>query len=167
MTDRIEVDFNGITIHYSENEDLWRCASFDVEGKTLSAVKAKVNKLLADARRLARRLAEPIAVFTVDSWSMKASEKGVVTLVESDKKVWLITTKTVWWKGEQREEKARSKIDIEREILDTPEARAVLKDVREKIAALEARIRTEKARIEALPRLTPEMISKLPKEASA
>lgn len=159
MGERIEIDFNGITIHYSENEDVWRCSSFDVDGKTLSAVKAKVNNILADARRLV----EPIAVFTLDSWSNKVSEQGVVTLVESDKKVWLTTTKLAWWKGERRYEKARSKIDVEEAILDTPEARALVAEVVQNVAELEAQIKAEKARVEALPRLTPEMISKLQK----
>lgn len=48
----IETEHNGRKITYAENQDVWRCWAMNVEAKTLTALKSKLDKIDADARRI-------------------------------------------------------------------------------------------------------------------
>lgn len=47
----IETTHRGYKIRYSENQDVWRCHEFDVEGETLSKCKDRLNKAIRDSAK--------------------------------------------------------------------------------------------------------------------
>lgn len=52
MAETLEVTYRGYAVAYSENQDVWRCWSLDVEGERLPTVRAKIDKVIAAARKL-------------------------------------------------------------------------------------------------------------------
>jgi len=79
----IETEHNGHKITYSENEDVWRCWQLDMDGKTLSALKQKINQHDASMRRI-----KPTVAWAVRSWG--GPEKVTLTLIADDKEVWAV-----------------------------------------------------------------------------
>ena len=159
---RLETEYNGVTIHYSENEDIWRCDALEVDGKTLSAVKEKIGKLQADARRIS----VPVLVIRSSYGGVSIESEGTASLLHDDgKHVWVNTVRVVWVganRMKRREERGRSKFLIESLFHDTPEARSLVSDVAEKVANLEAEIKRERSRLDVLPRLDLSDIRKTP-----
>lgn len=47
----IETTYRGYRIHYSENEDVWRCSDLNAEAVTLTALKQKMSRLILKARK--------------------------------------------------------------------------------------------------------------------
>lgn len=146
---QITTEHAGHEIVYSENEDVWRCWNLDAEAKTLSALRTKINKHLAEARR----------VDNVRVWKMEWSggpKLCAVTLLEGDEHAWISQLASEAGKG--RREKVREKAALDSLILDTPENRAAMEAWRAlEAAAREAQSAAYKAK-EALPRATVEAL---------
>jgi hypothetical protein len=50
--EQIELDYNGRTIVFREDEDDWSCHALKLAAKSLSALKRKIDKLDGEARRV-------------------------------------------------------------------------------------------------------------------
>jgi hypothetical protein len=141
----IETTHNGHVIRYSENADEWVCSDLDVRGKTLSAIKTTINKVDADARRVAN-----VPVIIVTQYS--AHEFGKVTLIENGS-AW-VSIFLRKGNGGKPDLTSRRKINLKNMVLDTPENRRLL------AAAIELSKNVEDARVKAaearenIPRIT-------------
>lgn len=109
---QIETTYLDQRIVYAENEDVWRCWALDIEAPTLSALKEKIRKVDADARRMDR----PALHFEYNG--TKPTLCTIVMLDAERDKVW-ITKKEG---GTLR----RHKVTLDRIVLDTPENRALI-----------------------------------------
>ena len=151
---RIETEHNGHKIAYAENEDVWRCWAMDVEGKTLSAVKTKLNKIDAEARRVS------VPVILLHHWGCQVDAVGVATLIEKDD-VW-VTTKDRHGSTERRK-KPMGVI-----LLDTPENRSAIKAAAARRKEGEAITKEADDMMSSLPRVTAADLKSLtPKEEVA
>lgn len=144
MNSKIEVKHGDYEITYSENEDVWRCWSMSLEAKTLSALRAKLNKETAKARRIDA----PVVVISRYEGGIEA--EGAATLIaDGGRSVWVTNGRV------------RRKYDAPRVVMDTPEARELVADVSAEIKRLHVAIEAQRARLLSLPR--PDL-SLLPKE---
>lgn len=150
--ERIETEHLGYAIHYSENEDVWRCQSLDLEAKTLSAIKSKMGKTLADARRV-----EPVAVLVVTGRQGASYRTGKMVLPDADgKKAWcMVDDGTEWWRGAQRPVTKRELHDYKSLLPDTPENRAALDALQQEWKAYYQHARTLDDKLGVLPRIQP------------
>jgi hypothetical protein len=144
---RIEVTHNNHQITYAENEDLWRCWNMNVEAKTLSALKTKLNKLDADARRC------NVPVIILHHYGCEADAVGLATLIDG-KDVW-VTSKN------RRGSVERRKISMDRIVLDTLEHHATIKAASVRRKEGEAITKEADAMVAALPRVTIEDLKSL------
>jgi hypothetical protein len=58
----IEIKHNEHSIRYDESSDLWECRSLEMEEKTLSALKTKINEFDA----IERRLGDGVSLFLLE-----------------------------------------------------------------------------------------------------
>lgn len=137
---RIETEHNGHVITYAENEDVWRCWQMSVEAKTLSALKTKLNKLDATARRC------NVPVIVLHPYGCEADAIGVATLIDGGD-VW-VTYK------DRRGNTERRKRPMGLLLLDTPRNRADIKAASARHKEAEAIIKEAEAMMAALPRVT-------------
>ncbi len=152
----LETEHNGYKIHYAENEDVWRCWDLNLDGKTLSAVKAKINTEIKRAREIT---AMPALVFDA-SYSTEAREV-VITLIADEKRVWTLG------RGRWGDQNKREKTNIELLFADNDENRKTLAEMKalsEQVSAINGRIKRLK---EAIPRLTMTDLSRIQKESEA
>jgi len=152
----IKTDHNGHEIVYSENQDVWRCWKLDLEAKTLSALRNKINKIDADARRI------NIEVIRVGSYHQPTSDRVNCTMIDADgESAWVIETKTHKVYGVTKTETTRRKVDLRSLAECSPENEALIAEwtrlFREQRDA-EARA---KAAAEAIPRLTASRLQEL------
>lgn len=146
----IETEHLGYAIRYAENEDVWRCEALSLDGKTLSALKSKMGKTLADARRV-----DPIPVLIVErTYGAKYRTAMMVLPDDAGKKAWcMIDNGTEWWRGQQRPAVKRELIAYEAMVPDTPENRAALDALQAEWTAHYAHAKTLEAKNLALPRI--------------
>lgn len=147
---QIETEHNGHKITYAENEDVWRCWDMGVEAKTLSAVKTKLKKLDADARRC------NVPVLVLHHYGCEIDAVGVATLIEG-KDVW-VTSK------DRRGKTERRKKPINLLLLDTAENRAAIKAASARRKEGEAIIKEADAMVHRLHRVTIDDLKSLPPE---
>lgn len=155
----IETTHQGYRIRYGENSDTWECFDLQLSANTLSSLKDKINKTLAEERKVGN-----VAVIRVgSSWSTRM-EPGVLTLLDAngtgyEKKPagWVMFT-------DAKGRKKREKIALDELVLDTPENRATMDSYfkeRERIRKLE---KAADATVEAMPRVTHERLVEMKKE---
>jgi len=144
---RIETEHNGHAITYAENEDVWRCWSMNVEGKTLSAVKAKLNKLDADARRV------NVPVIVLNHYGCTVDAIGLATLIDKGD-VWIAAK-------DRRGSTQRSKTSMSRIVLDTPENREAIKAASAKEKQAESVMKEAEGMVYAIPRVTADDLKSL------
>jgi hypothetical protein len=137
---RIETEHNGHRVTYAENEDVWRCWDMNVEGKTLSAVKTKLNKLDADARRC------NVPVIVLHHYCCEVDAVGLATLIDGNE-VW-VTSK------DRRGRAERRKVSMSRILLDTAENRAAIEAASVRRKEGEAIIKEANAMVSELPHVT-------------
>lgn len=143
---QIKTEHAGYEIVYSENGDLWRCWNLEVEAKTLSALKTKINQCLAEARRV-----DNVRVWKLD-WS-GGPKLYAVTLLDGEAHAWVSPVDSLDRKG-----KTRERADFDKLILDTPENRAAIEAWRAlERASRAAAIAASEAR-DAIPRVTVEAL---------
>lgn len=148
----IETEHLGYAIRYAENEDVWRCEALSLDAKTLSALKSKMGKTLADARRI-----DPVPVLIVTSYGgAKFSEANAILPDADGLKVWcMVQNGSEWRKGERRPSIKRELHKYSDLIADTPEARAALASLDERWAEHRAAGEALKAERDAIPRIQP------------
>lgn len=153
---QITTTHRGHEIAYSENGDVWRCWAMDLEAPTLSKLKAKINKVIADGAKLGN-----IAAYAFEgSWSNSIDEV-LITALSADKgdRVWIIQPSLRNEGFMQRRE-----VKLDELIPATEEARVAIQVWKSLVAAQEeARKAVKKAR-EAIPRLTIEYLTGLKSE---
>jgi hypothetical protein len=145
---RIETSHNGHVITYAENEDVWRCWDMNIEAKTLSAIKAKLNKVEADARRC------NVPVIVLHRYGCEVDAIGIATVIDG-KDVWVSSKDT-------RGRAVRSKKSMGSILLDTPENRAAIKAATARRREGDKIIKEANAMWSAIPRVTPEALKSLP-----
>lgn len=167
MTD-ITTEHNGHMIRYSENEDKWTCWAMSVEAKTLSALKTKLNKLDADSRRV-----NVTAIKLSYHTDPESAHEVTVTVIEpqreAEKPRWGSTTppappeREAWvtyqtskYRGVDKPDMKREKVELKRLLPATPEVRAMLKKARDMSAAIKAAQDELKRYVETIPRYTAE-----------
>lgn len=138
----IKTEHNGHGVRYVENQDVWRCWELDVEANTLSALRAKINKIDADGRRL-----DNVNVLLLEYDG--SSHEAVATILSGDH-AWLMIGKD--GKPQRRKEK------LSRIVLDTPDNRRLLKDAQTALFAARKADKTAREMIEAIPRVTTEAL---------
>lgn len=155
MVERIETDYQGRAIHYAENQDVWKCESLELEAKTLTALKNKMGKLLADDRRVNAR---PVLIMAQD-YDATIKTGNVVLLTEKGKSAWvMVDAGEEWWRGAKRPVTKRMKFAISQLMDPTPENYAAIEEA--KRVAKEAQAMAQKAREmrQAIPRLSLEIL---------
>jgi hypothetical protein len=152
----ITVEHRGYSITYAENEEVWRCYAVDFEHASLSRVKARVDKIAAEDRRLGietivvtERHREKLAFAEGTATMLIAPKKGRYSNAESRPAAWVMI------KGE------RSKRDLVDLIEDTPENRRAV--VAFQTAEKEMLAAKERAKVAyaAIPKLTLDRIREL------
>ena len=142
---------NGYMIAFSDNRDLWYCNELDLDDKSLSKLKTKINKYDSEKRR----------VSNVPAWEMQNYSTTltpvVITLIEDDKQVWVSRDK-----GHNRG-RERSKESLSGLIPQTDEARKAILIWKDKVRIQQAAAAEEKAAREAIPRVTIDMLTGLKK----
>ena len=108
----IEFEHNGYSIRFDERDDKWECYELKVASKSLKAVKAEINKIDADARRL-----EAVRLIELRSYETR---QMTGTLMAGESSVWCMV------KGRGNEAPRREKASLANLVLDTPENRAVI-----------------------------------------
>jgi hypothetical protein len=132
----IETEHHGYKITYGENTDVWRCWELDVEGKTLSSVKAKIASILSQSRKI-----DATPAYYIQSWGRV--EKITVLSWASPTKVWVM------------EGKRRAKCSADAIVWMSEETATKLAEARAKESAASA-LREEAAAIRAaIPRIAP------------
>jgi hypothetical protein len=144
----VSVEHNGKKIVYSENQDVWRCWEMDLEAKTLSALKNKMNKVDAEARRLGN-----VAAFIMEEHQQKPTPV-VLTMIDGDA-AWGIR------KSITENSNRRQKIPFKDLIPDTPEGRAAIIALQTKYRELSAIREEAKALYAAIPRMTLDMLKSI------
>lgn len=142
---RIETEHNGVGIVYSDNEDKWVCYALDLEADKLSALKTKINKVLADERRVAG-----VSVLRVSTYGGD-HEPGKVTLIDGGD-VWVMFP-AGYLRG-RYERARREKVDMRHLVLDTPENRAALDAFAQESRRLRQLEAENQDRRAAIPRVT-------------
>jgi hypothetical protein len=127
------IKHNEHEVSYHEDDNSWRCPSLSVEASSLAALRAKINKIDADARRI------NVSVLVRDYSGWNAAQ---ATLFEGDRSVWVS-------QGKSRRKEAVSGV-----IFDTPENRAIISEVNKEVARLQAEVKDQQSRLGALPRVT-------------
>lgn len=127
---QIKTTYLDHVIVYAENEDIWRCWDFDVEGKTLSAVKEKMRKLDAEARKI-----PDLEAFELDNWNRVTPV--VINLLDAERdSAWVLKREKNWRHGgDGKEVTSRRKVSLERLYLQTPETDAILDELKAAVAA--------------------------------
>lgn len=151
----IETSYRGYRIHYSENEDVWRCSDLNAEAGMLSTLKQKMSRLILKAR--------------------KESGAGIPALHLNHSKVyepveivgragvgWDRKTPSVWYMGPGHDGKVtRQKDMINNFVAPTAENTAAL-EVVVKIGEEVSRLSSESYdRLKDIPRLTEADIASL------
>lgn len=152
----IETKHGEHTIAYSENEDIWRCWDMNVEGKTLSAVKQKLNKIDAENRRVAS-----VPVVIVSDWGSGVEGTGVVTLRDGERAAWTMVSKKHYAKPR------REKVRLASMVLDTPENRAKLNEYTALRKIASDASKAASAHLEAIPRVTDADLAGLAEDTDA
>lgn len=130
----ITTEHNGVEIKYSDNRDLWICPDLDLEAATLSALREKINKVQADARRV------NVPVICLGYYGATIEFAGTATLIDRDGGVWVTRNKG----------KRRSKMSRDRVLADTPENRALIAEIETETKRLEALNKRELERLKLL-----------------
>ena len=148
----IETEHNGYVIAYAENQDVWRCWGLELEAKTLSALKNKINKVSSDARRLDNVEAIDLS----ETWGKPKPVKIVMLAgVDYMKKpqAWIIKTaiNPSRFRGEKDQ---RQKVALENLVLDTPENQKLLSAYLTKQEAVRAAQEEANKAKAAIPRVT-------------
>lgn len=135
MTDP-EIEYRGYVVRFSENQDVWRCWALDLEGEKLSTVKAKIDRIIAQSRKLS----EAVPMMYMDHFHT-AKPVRVVALAQPRKgedsptDAWCLVpgrerflnhdTKTY----DYRDVEERKKLPLLSLYLDTPENRAAVAEI--------------------------------------
>lgn len=144
----IETEHNGHHITYSENEDVWRCHALDLDAKTLSALKTKINKIDSESRRVNVEVVYPDR----HGFGGKKVMTVLATVIDGDG-VWTLFPEG-GMRGGRQTKLIRKKLPISCVAENTPEtAAAVAKWVAADDEYRKATIREREA-FEAIPRLT-------------
>jgi hypothetical protein len=139
----IETEHHGYKIVYSENEDRWRCWEMECDGKSLSAVKAKVAAILSATRKI-----EPAPAVTLRSWG--GLQNVMLLGWASAQKVWVMD-------GRRRTQENASNV-----AMMTPETLSALSRVDALQKQADA-LRADIARIlDSIPRVQPPEGAKFP-----
>ncbi len=149
----LETEHNGYKISYAENEDVWRCWDLSLDGKTLSAVKAKINTEIKRAREIT---AMPALAFD-GSYSTEAREV-VITLIADESRVWTLG------RGRWGDQNKREKTSIELLMADNDENRKTLAEMKALSDKSDSIIREIKRLRESIPRLNMGDLSRIEKE---
>lgn len=107
----IKTEHKGYKIEYFEHADAWGCYELELDGKSLASLKAKINKIDMDARRLDR-----IPIIVLDGWG--GEKYGVALSWATQKSVWVMA-------GGRRSKESCDKI-----VTVTAEVQAVLARVK-------------------------------------
>lgn len=152
----IETEHNGYKIRYGENSDTWECYDLQLSANTLSALKDKINKTLAQERRLGN-----IAVLKIGHGWHAGADPGVLTALCAEGTAyhkapagWVVFT-------DKKGRKKREKVALGELVLDTPEHRKAMAAYiaeRRRIRALEE---AADETVKALPRLTPDELKEM------
>lgn len=152
---RITTEHNGYEITYGENSDTWSCWALQLEEKTLTKLKDRINKLLADARRIS----VPVIQVT-NSWQRDAPMNAVM-LDPDGKSVWCTYPEKQYARFTNRligEKTRRTKESFESLVLDTPDNRRLIEAWRSAVEETRRAQEREKAARDAIPRVTAESL---------
>lgn len=141
----MELSYRGYAIRFGENSETWRCWSLDVEAEKLSTVKAKIDRLIAAARKLEN----PVPVIYVD-WHQVVKPVKVIAFAQPRKdrhgvvgeptEAWcMVPDRERYFDHEAKETRyrdveKREKLKLEMLYVDTPENRDGLREL-ERITA--------------------------------
>jgi len=144
MSSRIETEHAGHTISYSENEDVWRCYTLDLEAKTLSLLRQKINTWLNKTRKLGSGV--EVWYFS-NNWDHKP-ERVKATSLTDDGQVWLALNE----KG--RYARTRTKVPLDKIVMITDENRKLIGEMQKTYVLKEQAKAAFDAAFEAIPRAT-------------
>lgn len=146
---RIEIEYNGFRVAYSENSEVWVCYDLNLEAEKLSGLKAKISKVMAEARRV-----ENVPVIEIGF----RNEFAVVTLLDGDE-VWIMKS------GDdvsgKRNKTRREKVKMTDLVLDTPENRASIEAFEKEVVRIRNLEKANRERLASIPRVTSETLKSI------
>ncbi len=158
----IETEHNGHKITYAENEDVWRCWALDLDAKTLGALRTKINKIDAEARRV-----DNVNAIKVNEHGFGSHEPVEIVMVDGDS-AWVIHRQQRMWRGQMEPKLVREKVKLHQLALDLPETVVAFDRLAEARAAERAATLAAREAVAAIPRVTAaELLArKVPTDAS-
>jgi hypothetical protein len=152
----IEVEHNGYKIRLDERDDTWRCHDLRLSNKSLKRVRADINKISPEARRLSS-----VPLIAIGRYSATAYVTGTL-LADDNSGVWCMVPSS---RGSNAPP-AREKHKFDELALDTAAARAILAEMA-KLGAEASKLRDEIERLRAsIPRVTAEQLSAIKPDAT-
>lgn len=148
---QIETTHNEHKVIYREQTDTWECRPLDLSAKTLSALRTKINKVDADARRI-----DNIPVLIL-SYGGRVTQ-GVATLIDGDE---------AWVNEKDGNGYSRRKHKLNTLIIDGPAMRAAISDARALTKAADEAGERSRAAWAAIKRVTVEDLKAIPKAEDA
>lgn len=143
------VQHRGYEIHYSENQDVWRCYDLDYEHARLGKVKEKIDAIEREHRKMARQ-----AIYISNDGQAK---EVVIVSIDEDRDRCFITTDqqgTDRWGRPIEGKLKRERVDLKNLCDPTPENRVLIAAMAQKREAYLAAMKAATAAREAIPRLT-------------
>lgn len=150
----IETEFRGYAIRYSENQDVWRCHTLDMDGVTLTQLKNKIGRYLAKIAKTAEAI--PAIHVEYGDGFKPCFIVAVANTVSYRKQpeVWTYTEREESYRGGgKRTVKYRKKYEASTLILDTPENQTLVAEAVRLVGLARLARKTAEDAIEAIPRI--------------
>jgi hypothetical protein len=122
----LETEFRGYRIRYSENEDVWRCHSLDMDGANLTQLKNKIGRYLAKIAKTAETVPAIVANYGDQFEYVEIVSVANTLNYNKQPQLWTTKERQESYRGGTRTVKDRAKYDAASVILDTPENRVLV-----------------------------------------
>ncbi|AEI71145.1 hypothetical protein [EBPR siphovirus 5] len=149
-----KTEHDGYEIRFYERDDSWSCLALGLSDRSLKGLKAKINKVTAQARRLD-------AVELIEIGHYLGARHVIGTLLDDgDTKVWVSAP------GRGNSPPTREKCALSGLALNTPENGAKLAEAKKLSDQAEALTKEAQAIRAAIPRVTAEQLRALKNDES-
>lgn len=149
----IETEHRGYQISYSENQDVWRCHTLELEGSTLTQLKNKIGRYLAKIARASEVIPAIHALYGETFEDCFVVSLAAKTNYRGEPQVWTYKERQEKWRGEIRTVRDRKQNDASRIILDTPENRELVLEAKRLVDIARKAKDAASEFIKAIPRM--------------
>lgn len=155
MSERIELEYNGRTLTFREDDDDWHCHPLKLHAKSLTALKRKIDKLDGEARRVS------FPAMRVDHYGKPEAAQIVMIAKQKDWERkgyngadYSTRAPTVWILRSKGNQQDRTKVKLDECFEPTESNLATLAEAQKLSEQAKALEEQAKATIASIPRLT-------------